>query len=96
VSGAQSGHAALTILRREPVHLLITDYLMPGMTGHELIETARAEGFTCPVLVITGYAHLLEQSGWWQRYPHLSKPLHFDALRAQVTALLAKSSTPPC
>ncbi|HEV3141454.1 MAG TPA: response regulator, partial [Vicinamibacterales bacterium] len=39
VSVAQDGPEALTILRREPVDLLITDYLMPGMTGQQLIET---------------------------------------------------------
>ncbi|MEN3335894.1 MAG: hypothetical protein V7641_5259 [Blastocatellia bacterium] len=41
VKTAGSGQEALTILKREPVSLLITDQRMPGMTGTELMRQSR-------------------------------------------------------
>ncbi len=38
---ASSGAEALDILQRERVSILITDQRMPGMTGTELLRTAR-------------------------------------------------------
>ena len=36
--------------------LLVTDYLMPGMTGAALIHELRGKGIGLPTLLITGYA----------------------------------------
>lgn len=45
------------------VDLVITDMVMPRMGGAELIAALRAGGFSCPVLVMTGYP--LDQSAEW-------------------------------
>lgn len=42
VSVASDGFEALDLLREEPFDLVITDYMMPGMDGLELIESIRA------------------------------------------------------
>jgi CheY-like chemotaxis protein len=54
---ASDGVEALTCLRNqpEPVHLVITDMLMPNMTGLELIKEMRKEFPDTTVMVITGY-----------------------------------------
>lgn len=41
VRSAASGEAALVLLRENACRLLITDYLMPGINGCELIRAAR-------------------------------------------------------
>ena len=42
------------------IDALVTDYLMPGMTGRELAERARRVRPDLPVLLITGYTRLDE------------------------------------
>jgi len=55
---AANGSLALTMLANLPVDLLITDYAMPGMTGVELIERARAIRPDLRMIVVSGFADL--------------------------------------
>ncbi len=56
---ATSGAQALRIARREKaVDIVITDQLMPGMTGTQLIAEIRAERPELPIILATGYADL--------------------------------------
>jgi two-component system, cell cycle response regulator len=41
VEEAQDGHEALEVLAREPIRLVITDWMMPRMSGLELIRAIR-------------------------------------------------------
>lgn len=50
---AESGEKALSLLDSEYVDLIISDIMMPGMDGYELIEHLRTSGFTMPILIIT-------------------------------------------
>lgn len=49
--------AALKAMKEEDgaYDLLLTDYLMPGMTGVELAERLHEAGFSLPVVLMTGY-----------------------------------------
>lgn len=91
VSTARDATEAMAILSaRERVDLLITDYLMPGMTGEELTHHARATRGGLKVLVITGHAHAVQQAEpeWWGAEAHLIKPFRVLALREAVSALI--------
>jgi signal transduction histidine kinase len=48
VAGADSGEAALAQLRQAPPDILLTDLVMPGMDGIDLMEHARRE---CPAIL---------------------------------------------
>ena len=88
VIGANSGRHALDILRSEqPIDLMVTDHMMPGMTGLELVAASREVRPSLPVLLATGYAELPE--GTQLDLPRLAKPYHQDQLRDQVDQLLA-------
>lgn len=50
---AESGEKALSLLDSEYVDLIISDIMMPGMDGYELIDHLRTSGFTMPILIIT-------------------------------------------
>jgi CheY-like chemotaxis protein len=55
---ADSGEQAIEIARemRTPIDLLITDVVMPAMSGRQLAELLRAENPSIPVLYTSGYA----------------------------------------
>src|SRR5206468_11915142 len=72
VTQAASGAEALRLLREgAQVEVLVTDYLMPGMNGVELVRLARALDPSLKVLVISGYSTIAEGEG--AALPRLAK-----------------------
>ena len=53
---AKSGEDALEILKREEVHIIIVDIIMPGMGGIELLKIIKKEYPNIVSMVISGYA----------------------------------------
>ncbi|SHG21517.1 ATP-binding protein [Bradyrhizobium erythrophlei] len=87
VIGASSGLHALDILKSEqPLDLMMTDHVMPGMTGVELAAASRAVRPSLPILLATGYAELPD--GAQLDLPRLAKPYHQDQLRDRLDQLL--------
>ena len=84
---ASSGPEALEVLRAgAPIDMMITDYAMPGMTGLQLAEQARALRPGLPILLATGYADLPTKSGL--ELPRLNKPYQQTQLAEQIQGLL--------
>ena len=70
--GASSGIAALEVLRQEnPIDVVITDHVMPLMTGLQLANKIKAEWPKLPVILATGFAEIASGSFEFAR---LSKP----------------------
>lgn len=85
---AFSGLEALTLIEKHPdIGVLITDYAMPGMTGLELAEAARALRPGIPVLLTTGYSDVPEGQSF--DYPWLEKPFREEDLTVRLAELLA-------
>ena len=63
VTQAADGEAGLRALHEARPDLVITDYLMPGITGAELMLQARAIFPGIPMIIATGYAdmHAIDQ-----------------------------------
>ena len=49
------GDHAIKKLSQEKFDLLISDYLLPGINGIEIIRLARTQGIDIPALLITNY-----------------------------------------
>jgi PAS domain S-box-containing protein len=87
VIGANSGLHALDIIKSDqPIDLMVTDHVMPGMTGIELAAASREVRPSLPILLATGYADLPE--GSQLDLPRLAKPYHQDQLRDRLDQLL--------
>jgi CheY-like chemotaxis protein len=87
VIGASSGLRALDIIRSEqPLDLMMTDHVMPGMTGIELAAASRELRPSLPILLATGYAELPD--GAQLDLPRLAKPYHQEQLRDRLDQLL--------
>jgi response regulator RpfG family c-di-GMP phosphodiesterase len=74
---AESGDAALEILAREPVDLVLSDMRMPGMNGAQLQQIVRERWPDVARLLLTGYADISStiaaiNQGEIQRY--IAKP----------------------
>ncbi|MBR0893968.1 PAS domain-containing protein [Bradyrhizobium tropiciagri] len=91
VIGVHSGPQALDILRSDQeIDLMMTDHVMPGMTGIELAAAARKLRPQLLVLLATGYAELPD--GIQLDLPRLAKPYHQDQLRERLDQLLGQGA----
>ncbi|MGQ0536365.1 MAG: response regulator [Methanobacteriota archaeon] len=55
VETSRSGAEALEVLRREKVHLILTDYKMPGMSGLEFLVKADHVARGIPRAIVTAF-----------------------------------------
>jgi PAS domain S-box-containing protein len=93
VIGTSQGAEAVEICQpgRQQVDLLLTDVIMPGMLGTELVEKIRSLRPKLPVIYMSGYSHevlapqALTQNG---DSAFIEKPFSAQALRATVCELL--------
>jgi two-component system, cell cycle sensor histidine kinase and response regulator CckA len=85
---ANSGPKALEILAKgEPhVDLVITDLVMPAMSGRELVERIHAQDPAMHILCTSGY---VRPTGQDSDAPYLQKPFTSQELLLQVKAALA-------
>ena len=90
VRQAPDGETALRALRDERPDLLITDYLMPGMTGAELMRSTRAMFPGLPMIIATGYADMQAIGMVIGDDLVLRKPFQLAELAASVGQALAR------
>jgi len=84
---AENGAAALDIMRRQVIHVIMTDQRMPEMTGVELLQRARGECPEAVRIVFTGYADIkavIDAINQGQIFRYLTKPWDPDELVAAI------------
>jgi two-component system, cell cycle sensor histidine kinase and response regulator CckA len=86
---AKDGLEALELARQFPCDLLITDLIMPGMDGVELIARLTAEQYPARYLLISGYGL---KNGEAAGVPFLAKPFTVRQLVEAVNGLLASAT----
>jgi response regulator RpfG family c-di-GMP phosphodiesterase len=100
VFATSDGHEALDILRREKIHVLISDQRMPVMTGTELLRQARAIAPDTLRILLTGYADAeaaLEAVNDGEIFRYINKPWGPKELRdtvAQAVQIAQQLETP--
>jgi two-component system cell cycle sensor histidine kinase/response regulator CckA len=88
---ANSGPEAIEVARKlGPLGALVTDVMMPGMTGDELARMLRQTEPALKVLYLTGYSDRLfkEKTMLWADEAFLDKPCTVKGLREAVSLLV--------
>jgi CheY-like chemotaxis protein len=65
---AASGAEALELLNRAKIHLVLSDQMMPGMTGTELTKSVKAMLPAMPVILISGVNEIPEDASYADRF----------------------------
>ncbi len=86
VKRAVDGLTAYDAFRAETFDLLLTDVLMPGISGIELIQRLRVEGQKIRALVMTASQEdeVMMRSFHSGALDHVQKPLHPHLLLAKI------------
>lgn len=84
----ESGDAAMVKLRAEYFDVLLSDILMPGMSGLELITLALAHDRNMPVLALTAVSDLSTAREAIERgaMDYLTKPIEMEELVSAVNS----------
>lgn len=91
VSTVSSGQEALELLRKESFQLMISDYMMPGMTGAELLKQVKSSKPEIIRIMLTGHADTGAVMGAINEgavYKFILKPWNDDDLRVTVALAL--------
>ena len=92
VTEAASAEAALALFEAgDSFDCVVTDHLMPGITGVELARILRASHPDLPVMLLSGYAEL---DSFGSELPYMGKPYRADELVAKVSALTGVRRVP--
>ena len=94
VVAASSAVEALALLEKRPqVDLLITDVVMPGLSGNSMVQVLRQRGFDVEVIYMSGYDEKMvsEQGAFSEDDVLLRKPFGADELLELVSARLTKT-----
>lgn len=86
---AGSSGAALELLESEaPIHLLVIDFVMPGMNGAELARRVKTRRPALPLVFVTGYADRAALAGISETFI-IGKPFTSHELADKVSTALA-------
>ena len=94
VTTADDGKQAIDLLQRSRYDLVITDLVMPGVNGIDVLMAAKRIDSRLPVLVITGYpsvntaVRLVELGA----NDYITKPFNVDLIKVTVAKVLRMTS----
>ena len=80
---ASNGNEAITALDSSPVDFLVTDMMMPGLSGMELLQYARKRHEHVMVIMITGHASVETaiQAMRDGAFDYITKPIKLDEVK---------------
>lgn len=95
---ADSGEAALVMLKQQPVDLIISDVQMPGIDGLQLLRSLNNQGIDVPVIVMTAFAKVDDAVIAMREgaIDYLSKPFSTETLLKLVQRQLPLTEQDQC
>jgi DNA-binding NtrC family response regulator len=94
VTGAESAELALGLLEDNEYDLVVSDVIMPGLSGLELLESVRTTHASLPVVLVTGAGtyDTLSQALTRGAAGLVTKPFAHSELQAAVADALDRAS----
>lgn len=82
IKTVESSNEAIEAIKTEDFDLIISDIVLMGSSGTELLRQIREFGVECPVVMITGFPNLesASKSIRYSAFDYLSKPVKKDTL----------------
>ena len=95
-STATSGEEALKILETDPPHIVVSDLMMPGLGGMELLKRIQERHSGVRVILLTGmsYAFDMQEGKRLGAFACLMKPLNIDELVKTIHEAVAVVGEP--
>ncbi len=86
VTTAADGEQALAVLQKTPVHVVVTDLVMPGVGGMELLRRVSAEYPDVPVILITAHGSVDSAVAALKAgaFDYVTKPFEQEELRKVI------------
>jgi DNA-binding NtrC family response regulator len=93
---AGSANAALEVIRRERIGLILLDMKMPGQDGMSVLREIKERWPNIPVIVMSGYAttEMVEQVSRTDAARFIAKPFVPDELLEAVAQVIEKEGKP--
>lgn len=92
VTLVEDGPTALRLIdsSNEPIHLVVLDLMLPGMSGYTVCETIRDAGVTTPVLMLSARTLAEDRARGFDvgANQYMNKPFELDELLSRVKNLL--------
>ena len=86
VTFARDAEEALVLLEQNSIDIVLTDIVMPGLSGIELANVIRKQRPSLPIVLATGYSD--ELLSGHSDYPFITKPFTSAQLHQTITSAL--------
>jgi two-component system OmpR family response regulator len=92
VTTVDDGPAAIELIERDGIDLVILDLMLPGMSGYAVCEQLRSAGKSLPVLMLTARTLAEDRKRGFDvgADQYMMKPFDLDELISRVKNLLAR------
>jgi len=92
VTPVESGAQALERVKAEQFNLVIVDFMLPGMTGIDVLRRIREQRVDTEVIMVTAYASVetVVEALRLGAYDYITKPFQIDAIQSTVRRALEK------
>ncbi|MFC7679948.1 response regulator transcription factor [Paenibacillus sp. GCM10028914] len=90
---AEDGEAALALLDKEVIDLIISDIMMPRLDGYELTKTLREADMNLPILMVTAKESYNDKERGFLvgTDDYMVKPINVNEMLLRVKALLRRA-----
>jgi len=89
---AENGYEAIEIARETPPDIIITDVVMPWLSGHELVEALKRTNPHCIYIFISGHDNVeyLQEAIVLQVFRYILKPIRIQELTETLNQAIQK------
>lgn len=93
VIAAEDGRAALDVMDKQHVDLIVLDVMMPGMDGYQLTHDLRKAGYNLPILMVSARQEAKDKRKGFRvgTDDYMTKPVDEEEMVLRIRALLRRA-----